>query len=466
MTDSRYKNYKANEDRIILKDGLLYRKYFGETGSVKYYQILIPKQLVKEVLRSLHGEFGRHPRISKTIIAYREKYYFPKMAQIIRELVISCEQCIRESRFDRSLTRPPLQNPNEHITAPEDAMQIDMVPELPPSGGYENIVTAMDVFPRNLFAYPTSNQDAKTIAKVLNNIMTKHAYLPTTLISGKGTAFMSQVIKEVTGVLGITLKHATTKHAQTIGLLERSHASIKQALKIETGERRSLWHKYINIAVLNYNTSCHTSIGCEPSRVFHGRIPYNVLDLKLGFRPQQQPIPTSQIAQEVLEQREMIHQDVRKNIMQAYIKYKAYYDKKAKASKLKEADYVYILQLKADHQGSKIPFTEYRWIGPYIFEKVLPNNNYLVRKIGTNKTQVLHRMRMRQFTPRQPPADITVKPQEYKSDLEVSLNHDDLYARAWEYEFEQPIFDAENDNEAPTNSLEIPVQSDFFQRRK
>ena len=99
-------------------------------------------------------------------------------------------------------------------------MQIDLVPELPPSGGYENIVTAMDVFSRYLLAYPTSNQDAKTIAKVLINIMTKHAYLPTTLISDKGTAFMSHVIEEVAGVLGITLKHATTKHAQTIGLLE------------------------------------------------------------------------------------------------------------------------------------------------------------------------------------------------------------------------------------------------------
>ena len=368
LTDSRYKNYKANEDRIILKDGLLYRKCFGETGSVKYYQILIPKQLVKEVLRSLHGEYGKHPGISKTIIAYREIYYFEKMAQLVREWVMSCEQCIRESRIDRSLTRLPLQNPNEHITAPEDAMQIDLVPELPPSGGYENIVTAMDVFSRYLFAYPTSNQDAKTIAKVLINIMTKHAYLPTTLISDKGTAFMSQVIKEVTGVLGITLKHATTKHAQKIGLLELSHMSIKQALKIETGEHRSLWHKYINIAVLNYNTSCHTSIGCEPSRDFHGRIPYNVLDLKLGIRPQQQPIPTSQIAQDVLDQTEMIHQDVRKNTMQACIKYKACYDKKAKASKLKEADYVYILQPKADHQGSKIPFTEFRWMGPYIVE--------------------------------------------------------------------------------------------------
>ena len=148
----------------------------------------------------------------------------------------------------------------------------------------------------------------------------------------------------------------------------------------------------------------------------------------------------------------MIHQDARMNIMQAFIKYKAYIDKKANASKLKEADYVYILQPKADHQGSKIAFTEFRWIGPYFIEKLLPNNNYLVQKVGINKTQVLHRMRTRQFTPRQPPADITVMTQEYKSDPEVSLNHDDLYASAWEYDFEQPVFDAENDNEAPTNS--------------
>ena len=107
MTDSRYKNYKANEDHIIFKDGPLFRKYFGGTGSVKYYQILIPKQLVNEVLRSLCGEFGKHPGISKTVTAYREKYYFPKMAQLFREWVISCEQCIRESRIDRSLTRFP-----------------------------------------------------------------------------------------------------------------------------------------------------------------------------------------------------------------------------------------------------------------------------------------------------------------------------------------------------------------------
>ena len=105
--DRRFKHYKANEDRIILKDGLLLRKYYGDTGSVKHYQILIPNQLVNEVLRSLHGDFGKHPGITRTIIAYREKYYYPKIDQLIREWVMSCEECIRELRINPQLIHPP-----------------------------------------------------------------------------------------------------------------------------------------------------------------------------------------------------------------------------------------------------------------------------------------------------------------------------------------------------------------------
>ena len=80
-TDKRIKNYKENEYRIIRKDGLLFRSYYGETGKIKYYQILIPKQLVDEVFRSLHGEIGKHPGITKTINAYRQMYYYPNIKQ-------------------------------------------------------------------------------------------------------------------------------------------------------------------------------------------------------------------------------------------------------------------------------------------------------------------------------------------------------------------------------------------------
>ena len=81
--------------------------------------------------------------------------------------------------------------------------------------------------------------------------------------------------------------------------------------------------------------------------------------------------------------------------MQSYIKYKNNIDKKAKASPLKEKDYCFILQPKADHQRSKIPFRDFCWIGPCLVENVLPKNNYIVRKLNTNKTQILHRIRLR-----------------------------------------------------------------------
>ena len=43
----------------------------------------------------------------------------------------------------------------------------------------------------------------------------------------------------------------------------------------------------------------------------------------------------------------------------------------------------------------------------------------------------------------------------------MSLKHDDLYARAWECEYEKPIFDADKNNATPPNPRENPVQSDF-----
>ena len=145
-TNLRYKHCKANEHRINLEDGLLFRKKIGKTGSVRFYQSLIPKQLANEVLRSLHGDFRKHQRTAKTEIAHRENYHFPKTAQLIRQWVISCEQGVKKSRIDRTRARSSMQNTNEHITVPEDAMQNDLVPDKPSFGGYENIVTAMDVF--------------------------------------------------------------------------------------------------------------------------------------------------------------------------------------------------------------------------------------------------------------------------------------------------------------------------------
>ena len=50
-------------------------------------------------------------------------------------------------------------------------MQNYFVSELPPSSGYEKIVTTIAVFSKYLFAYSTTNQDATTVARLRIKIM-------------------------------------------------------------------------------------------------------------------------------------------------------------------------------------------------------------------------------------------------------------------------------------------------------
>ena len=270
--------------------------------------------------------------------------------------------------------------------------------------------------------------------------MTRHAYLNTLIITDKGSIFVSQVIHEAAEILGINLKHSTTKHAaQTIGVLERAHATIKTSLKMASGEYRKQWHKFLPIAILNYNTTYHSSIDCEPSRVIHGRVLHNILDHKLGLRFNPNITPTTDFAEELLRRTKILYDKTKKNVMQSYIKYKKYYDKKAKASPLKEKDYCFILQPKADHQESKIPFRDFRWIGPYLVKKVLPNNNYIVRKLNTNKTQNLHRIRLRKYNPEKPPEDNHQETQ-WQVDDNIVVPQDDLYTIALEAEFGGHLF--------------------------
>ena len=195
------------------------------------------------------------------------------------------------------------------------------------------------------------------------------------------------------------MKHATTKHAKTIGVLERAHVTIKTSLKMASGEYRKQWHKYLPFAILAYNTTYHSSIDCEPSRVLHGKVPHNFPDHKFGLRFNPKTVPTIDFAEELLRRTKILYEKTKKQVMQSYIKYKRNYDKKAKASQLKEKDYCFILQPEAYQQGSKIFFRDFHCIGPYLVEKVLPNNIYIVQKLKINKTQILHRIRLRKYNP-------------------------------------------------------------------
>ena len=95
---------------------------------------------------------------------------------------------------------------------------------------------------------------------------------------------------------------------------------------------------------------------------------------------------------------------------------------------------------KSRPPGSRIPFRNFRWIGPYLVEKVLPNNIYIVRKLNTKKTQILHRIRLRKYNPGKPPED-NYQEAPWQIDDNIDVPQDDLYTLAWEAEFGGHLFD-------------------------
>ena len=291
--------------------------------------------------------------------------------------------------------------------------------------------------------------------------MTRHAYLPTTLITVKGTAFTSRLLEEVETILDIQNKCATMTHPQTKGKLKRTHASLKGNLKKASGEYRRQWHKYLLLAVLNYNTTYHSSIGCEPSRIFHGRVPYNLLDHRLGLNPNPKILPTTDFAEKLQRCTQTLIDKTKKKIMQSYLKFKVYYDRKARAAPpttgrlLQQGDYCFILQPLADHQGSKTSFRDFRWIGPYVIEKVLLNDNYIVRKLSSNKTQSLHCIRLRKYTPSTEIRE--VRPEgNLQADDETIIPQDDLCIFSWDTEFD----DLPQNSETKNASDDSPMISD------
>ena len=194
--------------------------------------MLIPEHLITELLKAIHGQMVKHPGITKMIQKCRLNYFYPGLAKRIKQWEMQCEDCTRYKRINNNQIRPKMINNTEHILGPVDILEINTLPNLPNSAGYQNIVTMIDVFSRYLFAYSTQTATAKTIGRCIVDVMTRHAYLPTLILSDKGSQFRSEVVAKITQILEIQISLASTKHAQTIGILERTHASTKTALKI------------------------------------------------------------------------------------------------------------------------------------------------------------------------------------------------------------------------------------------
>ena len=67
QTHPKSKRLIVQEERLIVKDGLLMRKNNGECGQDKHHPIFIPEHLIAELYKAIHGQMGKHSGLIKMI---------------------------------------------------------------------------------------------------------------------------------------------------------------------------------------------------------------------------------------------------------------------------------------------------------------------------------------------------------------------------------------------------------------
>ena len=200
-------------------------------------------------------------------------------------------------------------------------MEVDIVGPLPASNGFTHILTAIDVFSRYLFAVPLRKPGTPSIVNALLSVFAKHAYFPTHILTDKGSVFTAELFQRLTKANGIEISHATIKQAQTIGMVERSHAKLKKIIKIHVNVDRPQWGRYVDIAIMAHNTTYRASLKCSPTEIFHGRTPYIALDLKYSNAERRVDTKFGDVNQ-ILNQINEIYRNYPGNIVAAYHKYK------------------------------------------------------------------------------------------------------------------------------------------------
>ena len=92
--------------------------------------------------------------------------------------------------------------------------------------------------------------------------------------------------------------------------------------------------------------------------------------------------------------------------------------------------------------------------------KALAENNCLVHEIVTDRTPVLHCMKLRLLMPGQHLPDVQNAPQEQKFGTDVILKDVGFYPTAWKWEYEKSIFGDDKGEPDIPNSFENTTRLD------
>ncbi len=377
------KKIRANKEveRAVKRKLMLKEKEWEEHEGLILWQkrVYVPpdKALREDVIRLHHDTYATgHPGRYKTAELILRSYWWPRIHVDVRRYVESCDLCQR-TKAKRSKPQGLL-SPNPIPKYPWQRITVDLITELPFSLGYDAIMVVVDRLTKMIRLIPTyTSLTSEGAARLYRDHVWKDFGLPESVISDRGTIFVSKFMQALNDLLGIKTNISTAYHPQTDGQTERVNQEVEQYLRIFVNYRQDNWADWLSLAEFSYNDKINKSTGHSPFMLNWGRDPRKGVEVKRESRVE--------AATDFVKRMEELRKEAAAALERAARDMKTHFDRSHRAEpEFQPGDEVLLEgeNMKTNRPTRKL---EHRRFGPFKVEKKIGQRAYRLKLPSTWK---------------------------------------------------------------------------------
>ncbi|CAH8508541.1 unnamed protein product [Dicrocoelium dendriticum] len=223
----------------------------------------VPQQFRKLVFDHLHGL--SHPGIRATVKLIADRYIWHNMRSDIQKWAKHCVTCQTSKIHRHTITVPG-------TFALPDArfkhVHLDLVGPLPPSNGFQYLLTCVDRFTRWPHAVPLRDISTETVSRTFVETWISVFGTPATITTDRGPQFNSALFRDLNRLLGCCHLRTTAYHPAANGLVERFHRQLKAA--ITASQSSTHWSEQLPVILLGIRNTVKEDLGCCPAELVFG----------------------------------------------------------------------------------------------------------------------------------------------------------------------------------------------------
>ncbi len=408
-------NYKlaAEKDHYTILDNVLYHlPRPSKSHPNPQRQVAIPSNYRHLLLEHYHDSVagGSHQGFDRTYNAMKAFYYWPNMYKDVYDYIKGCATCQTSKRAYHSL--PPPLHPLP-IAEVFERWHIDHICNLTKTpDGYQHILVVVDSTSKWVEAFPTKTQTAEETAQILyREIFTRYG-APRTLVSDRGKAFVSKLVKALCEIFSVKLAHTSPYKPSTNSTAERMNGFLLTSLRAYCNKSHSNWPQALPGVCMAYRcTPATQSTEYSPYYLVFGKDMSRPIDVNL--KPKSTlPEDTKKTLDGFVEHLRTSQNIAKQNLARHQQESKQRYDKKAKQPDFAVGDLVLMKNMK--RQVGKNPKLTPQWLDPQRIIEEGPNFTYKLRNEETGKvTTFINARNLHPFhtQPPLPPLDAQNPPQ-------------------------------------------------------